>query len=431
MNADDRKTNLVLRLTEVRAKTLWLLDQVPEDFFCRRIHSFYSPIGWHFGHIGRTEEFWVISRALQKPLIDERLTFLFADLPENPKDNRVNIPTIDKTKEYLALTRQAVLRELERADFDASDAFIGGGYAWEFALQHECQHQETIAEMLCLIHKDIDHDEPLDLPAPEWKQSVQLPTLTIPAGTFLMGTDYQHAYDNEKTCHVVDVEEFVVDKYPITAFQWSEFADDSGYVNCSLWTEAGWEWRQQENATAPEYHKAIDGIPCMFSPIGLRPIHPDEPVSCISRHEADAFCKWAGRRLLTEPEWEYLAGWDPEKLCKPRYPWGIADPSLDKAVNALRTWWPQPVGQRASGKNVQGVAELAGNVWEWTASQFLQYPGFAAFPYDGYSKDHMDGEHFVCRGGSWATSNVILQATFRNWYVPGYRQGFLGMRCAD
>src|SRR5437868_4733209 len=83
---------LAKRLEDVRAKTLWLLDQVPEEFLRRRVHSFYSPIGWHFGHVGRTEEFWAIGEALRRPLLDDHLSFLFADLPDNPKDNRVNIP---------------------------------------------------------------------------------------------------------------------------------------------------------------------------------------------------------------------------------------------------------------------------------------------------------------------------------------------------
>src|SRR3954464_7235864 len=94
---------LAQRLADVRAKTLWLLDQVPEEFLRRRVHSFYSPIGWHFGHVGRTEEFAAIGEALGRPLLDDHLSFLFADLPDNPKDNRVNIPDRAGIKKYLAI----------------------------------------------------------------------------------------------------------------------------------------------------------------------------------------------------------------------------------------------------------------------------------------------------------------------------------------
>src|SRR5690606_20363245 len=107
--------------------------------------------------------------------------------------------------------------------------------------------------------------------------------------------------------------------------------------------------------------------------------------------------------------WEYIAGAGGRK-----YPWGDEPPTEATAVNALRSWHPEPVGQRADGQCLLGVEDLAGNVWEWTSSKFLPYPGFEAFPYDGYSKDHMKGEHRVCRGGSWATADPILRKTFRN-----------------
>jgi formylglycine-generating enzyme required for sulfatase activity len=94
----------------------------------------------------------------------------------------------------------------------------------------------------------------------------------------------------------------------------------------------------------------------------------------------------------------------------------------------MSSFGPVPVASHLP--NARGLYDMFGNVWEWTSTPFLPYPGFKAFPYDGYSKDHMKGEHRVCRGGSWATSRRILRSTFRNWYVPTYRQGFLGLRLA-
>jgi formylglycine-generating enzyme required for sulfatase activity len=94
----------------------------------------------------------------------------------------------------------------------------------------------------------------------------------------------------------------------------------------------------------------------------------------------------------------------------------------------MKSWGPEPVGMYEPGPF--GLLDMAGNVWEWTSTPFLPYPGFEAFPYDGYSKDHMKGLHMCCRGGSWATSLRIMRSSFRNWYVPTYRQGFLGVRLA-
>ncbi|HLK15316.1 MAG TPA: SUMF1/EgtB/PvdO family nonheme iron enzyme [Fimbriimonadaceae bacterium] len=423
MSQEARKAELREKLGAARQKTLWLLGQVPDEFLRRRVHSFYSPIGWHFGHIGRTEEFWVIGEALKRPVLNEGLTFLFADLPENPKDNRVNIPDRQGTLEYLTQTRHRVLEALDQADLAVDDPLIADGYGWEFALQHECQHQETIAEMLTLIHQASKPSADLIKVWPEWKAGAAEPWIDVPAGTFTMGSDDRHGYDNEKRAHQVRVDAFRVAKHPVTAFRWSEFISCGGYQNPALWSSEGWAWRCQEDAQLPEYWLNLDGRYATFNPVGLRPIHPDEPAASVSWFEAEAFANWTGARLLTEAEREYIAK-GPEGR---RYPWGDG-PAGDSAADGQRSWDAHPVGSFPAG--AFGVHDLAGVAWEWTSSRFLPYPGFEAFPYDGYSKDHMQGAHRVCRGGSWATAEPILRCSFRNWYVPSYRQGFLGLRLA-
>ncbi len=102
---------------------------------------------------------------------------------------------------------------------------------------------------------------------------------------------------------------------------------------------------------------------------------------------------------------------------------GVADYGFSK-------YGVSPNSVQGANESLHGVKGLSGGVWEWTSSPFLPYKGFKAFPYEGYSLDHMDGNHYVCRGGSWATAAPILRCSFRNWYVPGYRQGFLGVRLA-
>ena len=398
----NRREFLAKRLGDVRAKTLWLLDQVPEDFLRRRVHSFYSPIGWHFGHVGRTEEFWSIGEALGKPLLDDHLSFLFADLPENPKDNRVNIPDRAGIKKYLAETRGRALDALVTADLDSDSVLLRDGYAWDFAIQHECQHQETICEMLQLIRREIG---PQERPSPiEWKPGVSREMLRLEGGSYVMGTNDPFAYDNEKEPHLVNVESFSLANTPVTCYEWSEFMKDKG--------------------ERPEYWLDSDDGYFSYAPLGVRAIHPDEPVCSISHHDAMAYAEWVGVRLPTEEEWEYAASGG-------IYPWGDSEPTTEKAVFGMESWGPQPVNTCAAGATREGNLHLAGNVWEHTSSKFLPYPGFIAYPYDGYSKDHMKGEHFVCRGGSWATAGPLLRRTFRNWYVPDYRAGFLGFRLAS
>ncbi len=417
----DRKAQIRQDLDEVRARTLWLLDRVPDDFLRVRVHEFYSPIGWHFGHVGRTEEFWTVGEAMGRPLLDDRLTFILADTHDNPKDNRVNIPDRAGLKDYLERTRASVLRALDEADLTSEAPMLADGYAWEFAIQHECQHQETIAEMLQLIQRRRPQEPVEGLP---WAAGGRTEMVAIPGGEFRMGSDDPHGYDNEKRERTVVVRDFNLGAKPVTAFEWTEFVADGGYERPELWTEAGWAWRCAEEATLPEHwvHQA-DGVWAVHGPWGLRALHPDEPVCGISAHEADAYARWVGKRLPTEAEWEYAASPSGGK-----YPWGDDGPTFSLANFGLTNWGPNPADHR---QTATGLHDLAGNVWEWTSSAFLPYPGFEAYPYDGYSKDHMAGAHRVCRGGSWATSPSILRRTFRNWYVPTYRQGFLGLRLAE
>ncbi|MFI5385006.1 MAG: SUMF1/EgtB/PvdO family nonheme iron enzyme [Fimbriimonadales bacterium] len=441
-----RKEQIKAEMTAARENTLWLLDQVPEEFLRKRVHSFYSPIGWHFGHIARTEEYWIIGKALGRACLDEHYTFLFADLPENPKDNRVNLPSRTEITDYLAMVGGATFEALEEADLGSEDPFLGDGYGWEFALQHECQHQETICELMQLIQRS--GLECADLSAlsigrfiglqprhvgagQSADESAHSKLVPIPGGTFCMGSDDRHSYDNEKRAHLVKVEAFEMARTPVTASQWMEFMADGGYANQNLWSEDGWKWREGEQATMPEYwtdpgNSSQAGSLRYYGPHGLRMIHPDEPVSCVSWFEADAYACWAGMRLPTEAEWEYAA----RGPSSSRYPWGDDAPSSEHACFAMASWGPEPVGSHPMGASPFGLLDMAGNVWEWTSTPFLPYPGFGAFPYNGYSRDHMEGLHKVCRGGSWATSARILRCSFRNWYVPSYRQGFLGLRLA-
>jgi gamma-glutamyl hercynylcysteine S-oxide synthase len=432
MDQGKRFADLCMALLGVRDRTLRLMAAVPEEMMKARVHDFYSPVGWHFGHIAATEEYWVIQQALGRPPRDAALSFLFANVPENPKDERVHLPPRDAIAEYMDCTRQTVLEALAEADLDSSEPLLADGYAWEFALRHECQHQETICELLQLIRKQelerhVGEARLLAYPAPREPEM-----LSLEGGAFLMGSDDPNGYDNEKLPHEVIVDPFELERTPVTAFQWKQFMDDGGYQRRELWTEEGWAWREAERAMCPEYwvtsRTGGDYVYC--GPRGLRPIHRDEPVSSVSWFEADAYTRWAGKRLPTEAEWEFAAANEPATGRSRHYPWGEQAPEPDLACFDIVEWQPAPVGDRPEGESALGLLDMAGGVWEWTATPFLPYPGFRAWPYDGYSKEHMDGRHFVCRGGSWATSAPNLRCAFRNWYVPTYRQGFLGLRCA-
>lgn len=417
------KADLRHRLEEVRARTLWLLERVPDEDLRRRVHLFYSPIGWHFGHVGRTEEFWVCGEAMGHPLVDEGLTFLFADRPDNPKENRVNLPDRAGLIAYLAETRRRTLAALDDAEIGPdAPKILRDGYAFLFAAQHECQHQETIAELLGLLQRERERAPFEPLP---WNPGTPARMVALPGGPFQMGAQTSETYDNESPPHEAEVAPFRLADAPVTAFEWTRFIAAGGYADRSLWTDAGWTWREAEGATMPDGWLHRDGGWGAIGSWGERPLHPDEPVVGISFHEAEAYARWTGHRLPTETEWEYAAA-----RARGVFPWGDAEPTPEHAVHGLENWAPAPVRSHPAGATPDGIHDLAGNIWEWTASEFRPYDGFRAYPYDGYSLDHMRGAHRALRGGSWATSPGLLRRTFRNFYVPTYRQGFLGLRLA-
>lgn len=425
----DRKNALRADMEAARQKTLWLLDQTPDAYLKVRVHDFYSPIGWHFGHIGMTEEAWTLCQALGRPARDAKLSFLFANLPENPKDDRVHLPSRPEIVAYLEATRRSALEALAAIDLNSENPLITDGYAWEFALQHECQHQETISELLQLICQQ--EGAPADFPTQiAFGPEPETQMMSLPGGAFRMGANDRHGYDNERCEHTVTVAPFALDRLPVTAAQWCQFMRQEGYHRPELWSAEGWAWRQRANVTHPEYWTLQGDGYAYFGGRGVRPIHPKEPVTSVSWYEAEAYARWVGKRLPTEVEWEFAARHDPRTGKSRRFPWGDAPPEAHLACFGLTHRQPLPVGGRDSGASALGLLDMAGNVWEWTSTPFLPYPGFEAFPYDGYSKEHMDGNHYVCRGGSWASAAPILRCSFRNWYVPTYRQGFLGVRCA-
>ena len=145
------------------------------------------------------------------------------------------------------------------------------------------------------------------------------------------------------------------------------------------------------------------------------PVDPALPVIHVSWHQADAFARWAGKRLPTEPEWEAAAAGADPRARQPR-------PAL------LRL--PRRPAPTATPPRDCGAVQMLGDVWEWTASDFTAYPGFEAFPYPEYSEVFFGDDHKVLRGGAWATRRSVIRTSFRNWDLPERRQIFSGFRCA-
>jgi ergothioneine biosynthesis protein EgtB len=378
------------------------LREVGEEDFRRQVHADFSPLGWHLGHIGVTEAFWILQQCKKEPTLSATYDRCFTPT-DNPKPNRTTLPPRTEILAYLATVRERVLAFLESVDFTAAHPLLKDGGIFHMLLQHEEQHNETICLILQLIaaSKDVGenksgnavvdgflHHGPLLFGEEESVRGTRAP-IVVPAGSFLMGSnDNAKTLDNERRQHEVYVNAFAIDRLPVTNEDFAHFMESGGYHDPSWWTPAGWQWRTRHAVKHPFYwRRPTDGVWAELEQVGAQALAMERPVMHVSWYEADAYARFAGKRLPSEAEWEKSA-------------------SL-------------------------GLLHGVGEVWEWTATWFAPYPGFVAHPYSGYSVPYFDGQHRVLRGGSWATRRHVKRTTFRNWYHPWMREIFAGVRCAQ
>ena len=254
----------------------------------------------------------------------------------------------------------------------------------------------------------------------------------VPGGPFVMGTDDRAwALDNERGAHELETPSFYLDTTPVTNRAYLEFVEDGGYDREELWSPDGWVWRETEDSHAPGYWYQPGPHRWWTQCFGFdEPVNAEAPVVHVSWFEADAYARWAGKRLPTEAEWEKAASWDPSTGTKRLYPWGDDPPDRARANVDQLAFRPTEVGAYPAGASAYGSLGMIGDVWEWTASEFSGYPGFESFPYREYSETFFDCGYKVLRGGSWATRPGAIRNTFRNWDFPIRRQLFVGFRCA-
>jgi len=416
-------------LEAARRRSLDLLDPLDDDGLRRQHSPLMSPLVWDLAHIGNFEELWLLREAAGAPAIDASLDDMY-DAFRHPRPNRPALPLLGpaEARRYIADVRGRVMDSLGTVDLETRP-LLTGGFVYGMVVQHEHQHDETMLATLQLM--DAPGYRPLAAPAAAGPGEVLPADVLIPAGTFVMGTDDEPwAYDNERPGHVVDLPAFRIDTVPVTNRAYLGFVEDGGYDEPRWWGDAGWAWRLEDDLRHPGFWRPEGGGHWSRNRFGWREDLPlDEPVQHVCWHEADAFARWAGRRLPTEAEWEKAASWSPAGVGR-RWPWGDAEPDDTRANLGGRSFRPAPAGAYPAGAGAYGCRQMIGDVWEWTSSDFGPYPGFAGFPYREYSEVFFGSGYKVLRGGSWATSPAAVRTTFRNWDLPIRRQIFAGFRCA-
>jgi iron(II)-dependent oxidoreductase len=415
------------QLTRCRSRTTLLADAVDDEDLVRQHSPLLSPLVWDLAHVGNQEELWLVRDVGGREPVRCDIDHLY-DAFRNPRRDRPKLPLLGplEARGYVAQVREKVLDLLDGVKL-AGDPLVDQGFAFGMIAQHEQQHDETM-----LATHQLRAGEPvLAAPPPPPARQPVTGEVLVPGGRFTMGTSTEPwALDNERPGHDVQIPAFVIDAAPVTNRQYATFIADGGYGDPRWWTPQGWDHRLQARLVAPT-HWSRDGDGWVYTRFGrTTPVVPDEPVVHVCFHEAQAYTRWAGKRLPTEAEWEKAARFDPTTGRSRRYPWGDDDPTERHANLGQRHLSPAPVGAYPAGASPLGVHQLIGDVWEWVDSDFTGYPGFVAFPYREYSEVFFGSGYKVLRGGSFGTDAVACRGTFRNWDFPVRRQIFSGFRCA-
>lgn len=422
------RAHVASEMSRTRQRSAGLTEAVDDTDLVRQHSPLMSPLVWDLAHVGSQEEIWLVRDVGGAEPLRPDIDHLY-DAFQHPRADRPQLPLLgpDEARKYVGTVREKVFDLLDRAPLSGR-RLVDQAFAFGMIVQHEQQHDETM-----LATHQLRRGQPV-LSAPPPPRAATGDTrgeVLVPAGTFEMGTSVEPwALDNERPAHEVFVDDFFLDRTPVTNGEFLRFLDDGGYRRPQFWSAAGWDLVQRNGLRSPLFWER-DGDRWLRRRFGhVEPVPPEEPVVHVSFHEAAAYAAWAGKRLPTEPEWEKAARFDPRTGRSRRYPWGDEDPGPEHANLGQRHLQPAPAGAYPDGQAPCGALQLIGDVWEWTASDFLPYPGFEAFPYREYSEVFFGPDHKVLRGGSFGVDPAACRGTFRNWDFPVRRQIFAGFRCA-
>jgi ergothioneine biosynthesis protein EgtB len=439
----------------VRAKTMRIVAPLEIEDYVIQTAEFMSPPRWHLGHTS-----WFFETLLQsylpgyQPYSADFLFYFnsyyegFGARIERAKRGTKSRPTVQATLEYRRRIDNLMIEFLEKLDGHPQSEKLRS--LVRLGLEHEMQHQELlvydIKHLLCNLY------EPEMTAAPAVSAKVE-GMVEIEGGLFWLGygggrrksgdkaphssisdaplDDFAFAFDNEKSAHQVFLRDFAIDRALVSNGEFLEFMRDGGYRNYRWWLSEGWEAVTKEHWQAPLYWEVHDGQWMIRDFNGLHPVESKayEPVSHVSFYEASAYAKWAGKRLPTEAEWEKAACSDPRTGERMAFPWGD-DVATNSKANLLESgyWGVTPIGAFPGGQSPYGCQQMIGDVWEWTSSDYVPYPGFKS-EFDEYN-DKWFVSQKVLRGGSYATPRLHIRSTYRNFFHAHERWMISGFRCA-
>jgi len=401
-----------------------------------------SPPRWHIGHVS-----WFYDKLLQEYNSGYKTFSLnfgnylnsyyqtFGEPFDKGKRGTVSRPTVAETQEYFFWINKQIDQFIQGSKSLSADI----KYLLYLAINHEYQHQELLIYDLqhLLQEKYIPKTRNKIHNIMGQSSMTSGEMIKIPGGIFEMGFNIEDWnepfwYDIESPLHKVYLNDFKIDAMPVTNHNYLDFIEDGGYKKFSFWLSDGWEIVCNQRWQAPLYWQLEEnGAWCKSDFRGKQKIKDigNEPVTNVSYYEAWAYARWAGKRLPTEAEWEKAAAWDEDKMVKHLYPWGN-EPANDNNSNLLEShlWHTIETGSLPTSRSYYGCHQMISDMWEWTSSEFMPYPGFQT----GFAEynDKWFGNQKVLRGGSFATSRHQARNTYRNFFRCPERWMIAGFRCA-
>ena len=424
------QNSLLVSFNETRNTTLQLVKNLEKDDFGVQTAVFMSPPKWHLGHVSWLNE--IVLSKTQKDYnfySDELSEYLnsyynqFGTPHDKSKRGVMSRPTVDEILEYFDVITNRVIEVIKKPLEEK--AF----YLFTMAIHHECQHQELL--VYDLQHLLGEQYKPTIKNQPQISSDKEKKSIEINGGLYNMGySGKNYCYDVELPEHKTYLNDYQIDNLLVSNAEYLRFIEDGGYENYSYWLSDGWDSVKKNKWIAPMYWEKEDDEWVTRDFAGKRKINPDEPVCHVSFYEAAAYCKWANKRLPTEAEWEKAALWNDEKKIKTEFPWGNEKPTKQH-TNLLESniWHCCNVGSYENGKSSYGCYQMIGDVWEWTSSEFVGYPGFES-GFDEYNDKWFTNQK-VLRGGSFGTPSKSIRGTYRNFFRLDERWMISGFRCAE
>ncbi len=420
-------------VSDGRQRTLELVADLSDEQMIGPRLPIVNPLLWEIGHAAWFQEKWVLRHVCGEKSCRDDSDALY-DSIAIAHDTRWDLPLPSRkaTLAYLETVCGRVLEKLTRPEPSPELLFHV-----RYATFHEDMHGEAFTYAR----------QTLGYPPPQLsrvaggdgsKIRVGLPLpgeVEVPGSTFLLGAapDEPFVFDNEKWAHAVEVKPFFMARAAVTQGEFLAFVEEGGYAREEFWSREGWGWLQAAGAEHPVYWRRESNGGWLRRDFDrwVR-LEPHRPVIHVNWYEAQAYCRWAGRRLPTETEWEAAAAAEGSSggslsSRKRHYPWGETTPDSKHANLDSRLLGCASVGALPAGDSAAGCRQMLGNVWEWTQSDFLPYPGFLADPYQEYSEPCFRTRK-VLRGGCWATRGHMLRNTYRNFYTPDRRDVWAGFR---